>query len=427
MFLSRYSIILLFSCSLLTSCNQAPDKQQNKTTVATPLNHVSQSQVLQPANDPFVPDNRDQLEALGYLGGYETAEGASGISIYDPDKTCSGINLVVSGDKAEVYLMKNDGTVKHKWICPRSKAFPKMQRTISDKKARSFRRAYVLPNGDLIGIYNGTGMVRISGTSKILWTQSAMCHHDLSFSFEKNLLYTFIHEKHLFPSINKTEQVMDEYIAVIDMNSGHIIRKISILAAFENSIYAPYLKKIPSSGDLLHANSIHLLGKEEAGVLPIYKTNHLLISLRNMDTIALLDLETDKIHWAQTGMWSVQHEPSILKNGNILLFDNAGHQSRSKVLEFNPTTQGIIWQYADSPETPLFSSTSGSCSRLPNGNTLIVESNAGRALEVTLDKNIVWEFLNPGRWGARKNLRATLFDLQRIPETYFTAEFLSTL
>jgi hypothetical protein len=35
--------------------------------------------------------------------------------------------------------------------------------------------------------------------------------------------------------------------------------------------------------------------------------------------------------------------------------------------------------------------------RLPNGNTLIVESDAGRAFEVTAEGEIVWEFLNPDR------------------------------
>ena len=33
--------------------------------------------------------------------------------------------------------------------------------------------------------------------------------------------------------------------------------------------------------------------------------------------------------------------------------------------------------------------------RLPNGNTLITEGAPGRAFEVTVDGEIVWEYINP--------------------------------
>jgi hypothetical protein len=35
--------------------------------------------------------------------------------------------------------------------------------------------------------------------------------------------------------------------------------------------------------------------------------------------------------------------------------------------------------------------------RLPNGNTLITEETGGRIFEVTPDREIVWEFVNPVR------------------------------
>ena len=37
----------------------------------------------------------------------------------------------------------------------------------------------------------------------------------------------------------------------------------------------------------------------------------------------------------------------------------------------------------------------GGQERLPNGNTLICESLMGRFLEVTMDGEVVWEFVNP--------------------------------
>ena len=39
----------------------------------------------------------------------------------------------------------------------------------------------------------------------------------------------------------------------------------------------------------------------------------------------------------------------------------------------------------------------GSQQRLPNGNTLISETNNGRILEVTRDADVVWEYRIPER------------------------------
>ena len=57
---------------------------------------------------------------------------------------------------------------------------------------------------------------------------------------------------------------------------------------------------------------------------------------------------------------------------------------------------------------------------LSNGNTLIVESDAGRAFEVDRGGEIVWEYYNPHRAGPHGELIATLFDVVRLPEDFPT-------
>ena len=98
----------------------------------------------------------------------------------------------------------------------------------------------------------------------------------------------------------------------------------------------------------------------------------------------------------------------------MLIFDNLGHRGMSKVVELDPFSQEIAWMYAGDEQNGFLSTTSGSNQRLANGNTLIVESNAGRAFEVTSDKRIVWEFHNPARAGEHDELISTLFDVVRI-------------
>ena len=70
------------------------------------------------------------------------------------------------------------------------------------------------------------------------------------------------------------------------------------------------------------------------------------------------------------------------------------------------------------PADPFYSKTCGTAYRLANGNTLINESDGGRAFELAppgSDEAIVWEFYNPHRGGRAQELIACLYDLQRVP------------
>ena len=92
----------------------------------------------------------------------------------------------------------------------------------------------------------------------------------------------------------------------------------------------------------------------------------------------------------------------------------------SKVIEIDPFTQETVWAYRGTPENGFFTATCGSNQRLPNGNTLITESDAGRAFEVTPDNQIVWEYYNPGRAGEHNELIGTLFEVVRLPPDFPT-------
>ena len=66
------------------------------------------------------------------------------------------------------------------------------------------------------------------------------------------------------------------------------------------------------------------------------------------------------------------------------------------------------------PTDPFFSRTCGSNQRLPNGNTLITETDYGRVFEVTRDNEIVWEFISPYRAGDNNELIATVLEMIRV-------------
>jgi hypothetical protein len=129
----------------------------------------------------------------------------------------------------------------------------------------------------------------------------------------------------------------------------------------------------------------------------------ILVSFRQINTIAIIDKSTGKFKWRWgPGKLGHQHAPTLLDNGNILVFDNGTHCQNleahiicSKVVEINPRTNEIEWEYTDEKKMWFYSPVCGNAQRLPNGNTLICEAAKGRIFEVTPEKEKVWEFFNP--------------------------------
>jgi len=127
----------------------------------------------------------------------------------------------------------------------------------------------------------------------------------------------------------------------------------------------------------------------------------ILTTLHHLDTIDIIDKETGDIKWRWgAGELSLPHDPTLLENGNILVFDNGSRrQARqpdySRVVEVNPESGEIVWQYLGEPPHSFFSYFISGAQRLPNGNTLICEGAWGRFFEVTVDREVVWEYINP--------------------------------
>ena len=99
----------------------------------------------------------------------------------------------------------------------------------------------------------------------------------------------------------------------------------------------------------------------------------------------------------------------------MLVFDN--RLDFSRVVELDPLTREFLWEYRGDAQNGFFTQTCGSSQRLPNGNTLITESEKGRAFEVTPKNEIVWEFLSPHRAGENQELVATLFEMIRTKKS----------
>lgn len=73
--------------------------------------------------------------------------------------------------------------------------------------------------------------------------------------------------------------------------------------------------------------------------------------------------------------------------------DSTGKYSIEDGQPFGPDT--LAWYYDGMPTETFHSNRLSSAQRLPNGNTLICAGNMGKFIEVTLEGEVVWEYVSP--------------------------------
>ncbi|KAH8694236.1 ASST-domain-containing protein [Talaromyces proteolyticus] len=192
----------------------------------------------------------------------------------------------------------------------------------------------------------------------------------------------------------------------------------------------------------LEMNSASALGpnqwyEKNPEVNSIFHPENIIVSFRKANVVGIIDKTTGRIVWRLGPYFdeksgdqhqrilrhnvprpldqiSGQHNPHFIPKGlpgagNILVFDNQGGAgyppaalgiyAGSRILEIDPTTKQIVWQYTaeDSglPPWTFFSSFVSNAQRLPNGNTLITEGMNGRIFQVNAEGKVAWEFYSP--------------------------------
>jgi hypothetical protein len=168
--------------------------------------------------------------------------------------------------------------------------------------------------------------------------------------------------------------------------------------------------------DWAHANTIEVLPPTLLGEVDNrFRAGNLLFSLRHMDVIGIVDPDLDELVWCYgPGLLDGQHQPTMLDDGHILVFDNGTYRGHSIVREIAPVSGEIVWQYEDS--TRFFSPFRSGNQRLPNGNTLICECDAGHLFEVTPEKELVWDFWSPFVGQGPQHLGKRIHRATRYPQ-----------
>jgi hypothetical protein len=360
-----------------------------------------------PGADPQPAETQDRIDrllSLPYVSGTKAPKDSpSGVIKYDKAKTCPGYRLYAIPIKSEARLIDEQGDIVHSW---------------TGNKKHFWARVELFPSGELLvvgrdsreGNDNEEGqkraiadssrfVMKLDWAGEVVWKRKMLAHHDVKPAPDGNILL-LTYQRVPVPEIHPEVDTRDDHVTMLDQN-GNVLESISMLDVFRDKpeIFPFYEMKPSKRGgkpwiDLFHSNSIEWIKHENLfGKHEIYNPDNVLVCIRNQNRIAFINWPERKpvLAWGLNHI-SGPHDAHLLKNGNVLLFDNGLATSTSRAVEVNPLTGKVAWEYRGNPPESFFTPSRGSVQRLPGGNTLIAESDKGHAIEVTSGGEIVWEF-----------------------------------
>ena len=372
----------------------------------------------------------ERLRSVPYtfVTSYEADTSASGVRLLDRAAAYPGYNLYCSRVAPEAYLMDMEGAVVHTWSRPGDKIWV-------------WEHAIMQPDGEIVVISKFKGLLRLAWDGEVTWSIDLDVHHDVAFlpdgsfcaiirgaELYRGLIVEFPIIVHLSP----TGEEIDRWYAYDHLDE---IRRKFDQRSFLDTVLDDMAKSgeemtatEPTPGrievnrlsdgrvlyDYFHLNTLTILPETPLGDRDRrFRAGNLLICFRNVNQVAVLDQAT----WEILGVWGEgelewPHDPTMVENGDILVFDNGVLRGWSRVVEVDPLTGDIAWEYAADPPESFYSYEKGSAQRLPNGNTLVCDGDNGRAFEVTPAGKMVWEWLNPV---TKKGRRVQLYRITRLP------------
>lgn len=279
-----------------------------------------------------------------------------------------------------------------------------------------------LPDGGFAALVAGGTILAVDARSRPLWSVTSTFHHDFDVTSDGRLVAPAFHTRRV-AELAPVRPIRDDVLEVYDregrlvdrVSSADLVRGDPELLARARAVDH---RLLDWRLDVFHINTVEVLEREvirPGG--PRWPAGAVLLCWRNLDTVAVVDPAGRRVlwHWG-AGDLERPHHPTLLADGRLLVFDNGVRRGWSRVLEVDPGSGEIVWEYRADPPESFFTSSRGAAQRLPNGNTLIVESDEGRAFEVTREGEIVWEYHDPRvrrTWTGRSE-RATIYRMLRL-------------
>lgn len=328
----------------------------------------------------------------------------TGLTFDLPSQSVRGYSLVTPTGSNAAYLVDMAGRIVHRWLLEGFTAF----------------YARLLPSGNLLALTNPIGAVRpdLAPGAIPTFEQGLRLHGGNAtelqeFDWRGNTVWSYqnpaIH--HDFVRLPDGNTLLPLSVELTDEFARRVRGGVRD-AGRQRPMHADDVLEIDAQGKELKRHHIwQLLDPQRDPICPLEHRGEwthvnglaatpdgdIYFSCRENSRVGMIDGKTGVLVRKFT-LTNHQHNPSVLPNGNLMVFDNGHHIqgfSRSRVIEIEPASGRIEWEYTGSPAHQFFSSHISGAEKLPGGNVLICEGSSGRIFEVTARGQIVWEFVNP--------------------------------
>ena len=337
-----------------------------------------------------------------------------GYTLLVPTADDIGADLVESNP---IYLLDRKGEIVHSW-----RVLGAIQLAKLDTEGNLF---YITRDRSFL---DRAGLRKIDPFGNVLWYFRARADHDFDFLPNGNILLNCIEDGQvpaIAPGVVRSpliEEVSEAGTVVWEWRGQDHLAELTALVGitFPRDI-SDGEHVIDGAYDWAHNNTCHVIAENASGTKdPRFRAGNILISYPNLNLIAVIDRDSGQIVWAWgPGTLDGQHSPTMLENGNIILFDNGTERKYSRILTVDPISQKIVWEYSDreSGRHRFFSLATSGVWPLPNGSAFVCQSSYvaptaaarlyaavrrrllkkqtvfSRLFEVTPAKDVVWELV----------------------------------
>ena len=339
------------------------------------------------------------------------------IKTFRPDELMPGLILVsgISADERNfIRVINREGDILQEWTPDWFEVWPEFPDGIPPVRAPKKQPGAVLhgteiaPNGDVVFNFENLSTVRMNACGEVSWKLDNLGHHSVAFA-EDDTIYVsserFYPPGEITPYLNHTSPLNSMAIEQLDQDGNRIMFKEIIEILTENDLLGLlHMSTLANTwtnvgGDTMHLNDIDVYPSDMPS--EIFAPGDLMVSLRNINTVLVVDPKTWKVKFRSTGAVLRQHDPEFAPDDKILVFDNrnlnplaAIPERYSRIVEIDARTGAAEVAFEGTGETHFYTPAMGKHQPLPNGNNLITSTQQGRAIEVSAAGDLVWEFNN---------------------------------
>lgn len=401
---------------------------------------------------------RDAGTALVALVGATSPDEVSGLAVYRTQVTTptaivhdasSGSEAVlITGSPRHMtsrapggclaWIVDRQGGILHEWRYPADlwQELKTVTRVPGVSGPINPAGVHLFNNGDLLVTFHGdntfpfgVGIARVNRDSHVVWQKELLTHHCFSVAEDGRIFVPSLEVENAAVRIADTESWLEsptgtiyrDVILVLNADGEELDRIPMLEALFDSGWHGQLIRGNASrvfTDDPLHLNDVRLITEETARQNPVLKAGDLLVSFRNINTVALLDMESRRFRWLSSGTTVGQHSPRIWRGGVLVLDNLGGHHelggTRLVRIDFATGRPDIVFPAAGRSMPDL-------C-RTVNSGYLDVHGDSRRALvtlthegavwEVDLDTGeVTWEYIyvHPGADGKRQPIGAACY------------------